>query len=65
MPPPIQMGLSILPKDEIWFLCVCHHILTGLYMFKIFNVPVFLSITVTPSVKLQVQHAVCQFFQVI
>ena len=34
-------------------------------IFKVFNVPVFLSITVTPSVKLQVQHAVCQFFHVI
>jgi len=26
------MDLSISPKDEIWFLCVCHHISTGLYL---------------------------------
>ena len=25
------MDLSVSPKDEIWFLRVCHHISTGLY----------------------------------
>jgi hypothetical protein len=31
------------------------------YIFKIFNVPVFLSIIVNRSVKLQVHHTSCQF----
>jgi len=26
------MDSSISPKDEIWFLCVCHHISTSLYL---------------------------------
>ena len=30
-PPPIQMDSSVSPKEEIWFLCVCHHISIGLY----------------------------------
>jgi len=30
-PPPIWMDSSVSPKDEIWFLRVCHHISTGLY----------------------------------
>ena len=30
-PPAIKMDSSVLPKDEIWFLRVCHHISTGLY----------------------------------
>jgi len=30
-PPPIEMDSSVVPKDEIWFLRVCHHISTGLY----------------------------------
>jgi hypothetical protein len=25
------MDSSVSPKDEIWFLRVCHHISTGLY----------------------------------
>ena len=25
------MDSSVSPKDEIWFLSVCHHISTGLY----------------------------------
>jgi len=28
------MDSSVSAKDEIWFLCVCHHISTGLYMRK-------------------------------
>jgi len=31
MSPPIKMDSSVSPKDEIWFLRVCHHISTGLY----------------------------------
>ena len=31
-PPPIWMDSSISSKDEIWFLRVCHHISTGLYL---------------------------------
>ena len=31
-PPPIWMDSSVSPKDEIWFLRVCHHISTGLYL---------------------------------
>ena len=31
-PPPIEMDSSVSPKDEIWFLRVCHHISTGLYV---------------------------------
>jgi len=27
------MDSSVSPKDEIWFLRVCHHISTGLYLF--------------------------------
>ena len=27
------MDSSVSSKDEIWFLCVCHHISTGLYIF--------------------------------
>jgi len=26
------MDSSVLPKDEVWFLRVCHHISTGLYL---------------------------------
>jgi hypothetical protein len=26
------MGSSVSPKDEIWFLRVCHRISTGLYL---------------------------------
>jgi len=26
------MNESVSPKDEIWFLRVCHHISTGLYL---------------------------------
>jgi hypothetical protein len=26
------MDSSVSPKDEIWFLRVCHHISTGLYL---------------------------------
>jgi len=25
------MDSSVSPKEEFWFLCVCHHISTGLY----------------------------------
>jgi hypothetical protein len=28
------MGSYVSPKDEIWFLRVCHHISTGLYLSK-------------------------------
>ena len=27
------MDSSVSPKDEIWFLRVCHHVSTGLYLF--------------------------------
>jgi len=30
-PPQIKMDSSVLPKDEIWFLLVCHHISNALY----------------------------------
>jgi len=30
-PPPIWTDSSVLPKDEIWFLRVCHHILKAVY----------------------------------
>ena len=33
------MDSSVSPKDEIWFLCVCHHISPGLYEGKV-DVPV-------------------------
>jgi len=26
------MDLSVLPKDEIWFLRVCHHISNAVYL---------------------------------
>ena len=32
-PLPIWMDSSVTPKDEIWFLRVCHHISAGLYHF--------------------------------
>jgi len=28
------MDSSVSPKDEIWFLRVCHHISTGLYVIR-------------------------------
>jgi len=31
LPPPELNGSSVSPKDEIWFLRVCHHISSGLY----------------------------------
>ena len=31
------MDSSVSPKDEIWFLRVCHHISTGLYHLSIFS----------------------------
>jgi len=31
-PPPILMDSSVSPKDEMWFLLVCHQISTGLYL---------------------------------
>ena len=27
------MDSSVLPKDEIWFLCVCHHISNTVYIY--------------------------------
>ena len=30
-PPPIKMESSVSPKDEIWFLRVCHHISNAVY----------------------------------
>ena len=30
-PPPIYMDLSFSPKDEIWFLRMCHHISNAVY----------------------------------
>jgi len=32
------MDSSISPKDEIWFLRMCHHISTGLYTLKAYNI---------------------------
>jgi len=31
-PRPIEMDSSVLPKDEIWFLRVCHHISNAVYL---------------------------------
>jgi len=31
-PPPIEMNSSVSPKDEIWFLHVCHHISNVFYL---------------------------------
>jgi len=44
------MDSSISPKDEIWFLRVCHHISTGLYNSK------RAQILFTPRWKLDVTH---------
>jgi hypothetical protein len=30
--PPIEMDSSVSPKDETWFLSVCHHISNALYL---------------------------------
>jgi hypothetical protein len=32
--PAVLNGLSVSPKDEIWFLRVCHHISNGLYTLR-------------------------------
>jgi len=42
------MDSSVSPKDEIWFLRVCHHISTGFYQSRIFYV-VFLPVSVLLS----------------
>ena len=34
-PPPNEMDSPVSPKDEIWFMRICHHISTGLYSFRI------------------------------
>jgi hypothetical protein len=34
------MDSSVSPKDEIWFLRVCHHISTGLYLRSLMCFPV-------------------------
>ena len=44
-PLPIEMDSSVSPKDELWFLHVCHHISTGLY--KILSKYVWLLIILT------------------
>ena len=36
LPLPIQMDSSVSPKDEIWFLRVCHHISHAVYSWRLF-----------------------------
>jgi hypothetical protein len=33
-PPPNKIDSSVSPKDEIWFLLVCHHISNAVYLFS-------------------------------
>ena len=47
------MDSSVSPKDEIWFLRVCHHISTGLYCILADNVRVGLA-NVKVKVKVKV-----------
>jgi len=37
------MDSSVSPKNEIWFLRVCHHISTGLYHWIFRNVNLYMS----------------------